>query len=236
MSTTGAPSGQGVYYSVPVYDYSSFIRDPEEMGASSDKSWESFNRNLRIGASYGEILLGSSYSASKTGGPLGMNYLLDTNTQCTATDLTGNPSVERFTFIQNNSPGGMIGGIVSDIDHGFNANNLELAFTPSINCQNVSLKTIDVNNMSGVGSAWVATKEIESINPCLFSSDVNTVTNQKCDEGFENYNDASYTDNMLYNSFGSKQKKEKDVIESVYLTGIMVFGLYLVYCFMKKTK
>jgi hypothetical protein len=234
MSATGAPSGQGVYSSVPIYDYSSFIRTPEDMGTTSDKSWDAFKKNISIGASYGEILLGTSYAVSNTGGPLGMNYLLDTNTQCTATDLAGNPMVERYTYIQNNAPGGMIGGIVSDIDRGFNANNLELAFTPSIDCQNVSLKTIDDNNMNGVGSAWVATKEIESINPCMFSASVNPVTNQTCGEGFENYNDASYTNNMIYT--GSKQKKEKDVIESVYFTGIMVFGLYLVYCFMKKTK
>ena len=120
--------------------------------------------------------------------------------------------------------------MISDIEKGFNPNNLELAFTPSIDCQKVSLYTIDKNHNVGIGTAWVATKEIQGISPCYFSTNMNPVTGDKCKESFENYSDSKYDKFMIYS-----KKKEKDVIESVYFTGLMVFGLYLVYCFMKKT-
>jgi hypothetical protein len=238
MSSPGMPYGQGVYSSVPDYDYSSYVKTPESMGANSGASWDSFQNNLKIGTKFGLSLMTNNFSVNKTGGPLGMDYLLNTNTLCNAidicgndTDPSGNPKVPRYTYIQTVTPNtGIIGSMISDIEKGFNPNNLELSFTPSIDCQKVSLYTRDQNNNVGIGSAWVAKKEIQSINPCYFSNRINTVTGEKCSESFENYSDSKYDKYMIYSN-----KKEKDIVESVYLTGLMVFGLYLVYCFMKKT-
>jgi len=244
MSTSqGQPSGQGIYSSVPSYKYSDYVKSPENMGANSDKSWGNFQKNLRIGTNYLTSLMNNNFNTNKTGQALGMDYLLNTNTLCSAIDLpltvdacgnsTGYPKVPRYTYIQNNNSNtGIIGSMISDIEKGFNPNNLELAFTPSIDCQKVSLYTLDKNHNVGIGRAWVATKEIKGIGPCNFSAHTNPITGEKCSEPFENYSDSQYDKYMIY----SNKKKEKDVIESVYLTGLMVFGLYLVYCFMKKTK
>jgi hypothetical protein len=229
---SGTPSGQGVYSSVPTYDYASKIYEPNHLGATSDRSWAHFDKNLAIAGNYEEFIMSNQNNVTTTGNALGMDYLLDTHTQCKATDLNGT-SVERYTYIRNNIPSGMLDSIISDIENGFNANNLELAFTPSINCQGVTLSTIDQNGMNGYGTAWVATSEISNIDPCQFQNGVNPITNKSCSESFVNYNDSKYDNNFIYDN---KKKKDKDAVESVYLTGIMLFGLYLVYCFMKKTK
>jgi hypothetical protein len=229
---SGTPSGQGVYSSVPTYEYQSFIKTPTQKNVNNNQSWKQFNYNLDVAGEYVDFIMSDQNNVTTTGNALGMNYLLDTNTQCKATDLNGT-SVERYTYIQSNIPSGMVDSIISDIENGFNANNLELAFTPSIDCQGVTLSTIDQNGINGNGTAWVATSEISNINPCQFQNGVNPVTNQSCGESFVNYNDSKYDNNFIYDN---KKKKEKDAIESIYLTGIMVFGLYLVYCFMKKTK
>jgi hypothetical protein len=230
---SGTPSGQGVYSSVPTYDYQSLIKTPIQKHVNNDKSWNQFNYNLEVAGEYVDFIMSDQNHVTTTGNALGMNYLLDTNTQCKATDLNGT-SVKRYTYIQSNIPSGMLDSIISDIENGFNANNLELAFTPSIDCQGVTLSTIDQNDQNGFGTAWVATSEISNINPCQFQNGTNPVTNKSCGESFVNYNDSKYDNNLIYDN--KKNKKEKDAIESVYLTGIMVFGLYLIYCFMKKTK
>jgi hypothetical protein len=229
---SGKASGQGIYSSPPTYYYSSYIQTPENLGANSNMSWADFDNNLKIAGDYEQFIMSNQNYVTTTGNSLGMNYLLDTNTQCKATDLSGT-SVKRYTYIQNNIPSGMLDSIISDVENGFSANNLVLAFTPSIDCQGVTLSTIDENGLNGFGTAWVATSEISNINPCQFQNGVNPVTNQSCGESFVNYNDSKYDNNFIYDN---KKKKDKDAIESVYLTGIMVFGLYLVYCFMKKTK
>ena len=51
--------------------------------------------------------------------PIRYPRLLDTNTQCKATDLNGT-SVKRYTYIQSNIPSGMLDSIISDIENGFN--------------------------------------------------------------------------------------------------------------------
>ena len=234
MTTPGTASGLAVYSSssVPTYNYPSFIKSPTAMGVNSDKSWDQFNWNLDKATNYVQFITSDQNYVTTTGQSLGMNYLLDTNTQCKATDL-GGTSVERYTYIQNNIPNGMLDSLISDIENGLNPTNLELAFTPSIDCQGVTLSTIDVNGNSGFGTAWVATSDIGVIPPCQFQNGLNPVTNQKCGESFINYSDSKYDNNFIYDN---KKKKDKDAIESVYLTGIMVFGLYLIYCFMKKTK
>jgi len=228
---SGTPSGQGIYSSVPKYQYQLLIKSPTQKNVNSHKSWKQFDYNLDVAGEYVEFIMSDQNNVTTTGNALGMNYLLDTNTQCTATDLN-NASVERYTYIQSNIPSGMLDSIISDIENGFSANNLELAFTPSIDCQGVTLQTIDQNDQNGFGTAWVATSEISTINPCQFQNGTNPVTRQTC-ESFTNYNDSKYDNNLIHDT---KKKKDKDAIESVYLTGIMVFGLYLVYCFMKKTK
>lgn len=228
---SGTPSGQGIYSSVPTYDYQSFIKTPSQKNVNSDKSWTQFDYNLDVAGNYIEFIMNNQNHVTTTGNALVMNYLLDTKTQCTATDLNGT-SVERYTYIQSNIPAGMLDSIISDIENGFNANNLELAFTPSIDCQGVTLSTIDQNDQNGFGTAWVATSEISSINPCQFQNGVNPVTNKSCGESFVNYSDSKYDNNYNYDN---KKKKEKDAIESGFLTGIMLLGLYLVYCFIKKT-
>jgi hypothetical protein len=228
MTTPGTAYGLAVYSSssVPTYNYPSFIQTPTELGATSDRSWKHFDNNLNIASNYAQFIMSYQPAVTTTGQALGMNYLLDTNTQCTATDLSGT-NVERYAYIQNNNPGGMLDSVISDIENGLNPTNLELGFTPSIDCQGVTLSTIDANGNNGFGTAWVATSDISIIPPCQFQNGLNPVTKQTCGETFVNYSDSKYD---------NKKKKDKDVIESVYLTGIMVFGLYLVYCFMKRTK
>ena len=228
---SGTPSGQGVYSVVATYDYQTFIKTPVQNNVSDNKTWKQFDYNLDVAGNYLEFIMSDQNNVTTTGSSLGMNYLLDTNTQCTATDLN-NVSVERYTYIKSNNQSGMLDSIIQDIETAFNANNLTLAFTPSIDCQGVTLQTIDENNQSGFGTAWVATSEISTINPCQFQNGTNPVTGQTC-ESFVNYSDAKYDNHLIYDN---KKKKDKDAIESVYLTGIMVFGLYLIYCFMKKTK
>jgi hypothetical protein len=163
---SGTPSGQGVYSSVPTYDNQSHIKTPTQKNVNNDKSWNQFNYNLDVAGEYVDFIMSDQNHVTTTGNALGMNYLLDTNTQCKATDLNGT-SVKRYTYIQSNIPSGMLDSIISDIENGFNANNLELAFTPSIDCQGVTLSTIDKNDQNGFGTAWVATSEISNINTKL---------------------------------------------------------------------
>ena len=244
VSTTsqGAPSGQGYYPSPPSYEYSEHIQTPELMGASSGKSWDNFKNNLRIGTDYMTSLTSNNFNVNKTGHALGMDYLLDTNTLCSAIDLpvtvdeNGNsthPKVKRYTYIAtNNKNQGIIGSMIKDMEKGFSVDNLRLSFTPSIDCQQTSLFTLDKDHNTGIANAWVAIEEIKGIDPCKFSDYQNSITGVKCAESFENYSDSKYDKYAMYPT----KKKEKDVIESVYLTGLMVFGLYLVYCFIKKNK
>lgn len=228
---SGQPSGQGIEENAPVYETSNLIITPEDADASDIRSWVAFDHNMRVGANYLEAIVSDQTAVTTTGRPLGMNYLLDTKTQCNATDIEGGTSVERYTYIQNNHGGSLIDTVVNDVEIGFSANNLELGFTSSIDCQGVTLSTIDENGLNGFGTAWVATTEISNIGPCQFKDRINPVTNEICNESFENYSDSKYDNNFIYDN-----KKKKDPLESGFLTGIMLLGLYLVYCFMKKTK
>ena len=89
----------------PEYNYTKQIKSPEEMGMSSQGSSSAISNNISGLISYTQLLVTGSGNASKTGGPLGDKFFLETGAKCK--DKETGEEVSRSIYV-NNVPDGSI--------------------------------------------------------------------------------------------------------------------------------
>ena len=119
---------------------------------------------------------------------------------------------------------GLVPGIITQLGR-IDPTEIFTAFTSSdkLLCQPVTLRTIDVNNNLDSDTQYVATKDIENINPCNFvNTGVNPVTNASCKESFKLRGDNSL-------------KMPKDDILRILIYSFGIVGLYILFCLLQKT-
>jgi hypothetical protein len=127
---------------------------------------------------------------------------LQTGGKCV--DIVSKKDVERYIYISNVPDGsipfissgmginfsslkGLIPGVLSDMN-ALNPFAIMGSFMSGSkpDCQEITMETIDNNNVSNTATHFVALADIANITPCIFPNRVNPVTKQPCRETFEN--------------------------------------------------
>jgi hypothetical protein len=196
--------------------------------------------------SYVELLVSGKSKASATGGPLGNKFFLKTGAKCAANDSCTDPNnistcqqVDRYIYV-NNVPQGNIPFISSGLGTDFSdfkglipgaMGNLNVlnpyaimssflsGSTPP--CQQITMETINNDNVKSSETHYVTLTDISSIDPCSFPDKKNPVSGAKCQEAFENYSEVSIPD---------------DPLAKLYLASLGVVGLFILYRIMEKSQ
>lgn len=181
------------------YPYYKYINSPSQMGMSDKGTLQQMAKNVDGLINYVELLVSGGGKASATGRPLGNKYFLQTPAKCT--DEKGQLT-DRYVYINNIPSGnipfissgmgvnfsefkGLIPGTMSNLNV-LNPNTLLKSFTVGSNppCQSITLETVDTVNKHSIETHYVATADIEEMDPCTFSNGINPVTKVKCKEAF----------------------------------------------------
>jgi hypothetical protein len=190
----------------PNYKYYENIYTPSEIGMSSSGSLDALTKNIAGLIGYVQVLSSGGGRASKTSGPLGNKFFLETGATCK--DSKSGEDVTRSIYV-NNIPDGSIPFISSGLGVNFTEfkgiipgtlsnlaqiNPVQIfgAFMsgPNPECSAIEMETVDVNNIKGTKTAYVTTNDISTMSPCWFNNKTNPVTQAKCREAFTSMSDA----------------------------------------------
>ena len=228
----------------PSYSYSDSIKSPAELGMSSKGTIKALGKDIDGLTAYVEVLVAGKSKASKTGGPLGNKFFLQTGGKCK--DKVSAQEVDRYIYI-NNVPQGNIPFISSAAGMNFNdlrglipgtMSNLN-AFNPftilgafmagaTPDCQEVTLETIDTNNNKSTETHYVTTVDLKNMDSCSFPDKTNPISGAKCKETFTSMTaESSLINNHCPNI-------ERDVFTQAYLASLGVVGIYIFYRLMIK--
>jgi len=219
----------------PDYNYPNQIKSPGEMGMSSTGSFSTLERDISGLIAYVELLVTGGGNASKPGRPLGNKFFLKTGAKCK--DKKTGELVQRSIYV-NNVPDGSIPFITSGLGVNFttfegiipgtmsnvakiNPFQILQSFVMGSNpeCQALTLQTIDVNNNVSSDTQYIATLDIQTMNPCSFPNKRNPVTDEKCREAFSN---------MTLDASEIKTSKMPDeLITKMYFSALGIFGIYM---------
>jgi hypothetical protein len=218
----------------PTYPYYKNIKLPSEIGMSDKGSLTALGKDINGLIQYVEVLVSGNSSASSTGKPLGNKFFLKTGAKCN--NVKTNEAVDRYIYV-NNVPEGNIPFISQGLGVNFsefkglipgsmgNLNTLNpFAIMQSFlsgstpDCQEITMKTIDVNNNNSSESHFVTLVDIKNIDPCSFNDKKNPITNAKCKETFEVAN------------------MPDDYISQLYFASLSILGVYILYRVIEKTQ
>lgn len=243
---------QGVQSSLlgPSYPYYKYIKSPSALGMSNKPDAIASDIKGLIG--YVNVLVSGKSSkgapvASTTGEPLGNKFFLKTGAKCNPKECPSNTSscsVDRYIYIDN-VPSGNIPFISSGMGENFSEfkglipgamGNLNVLNPYSImsafldgstpDCQEITMQVIDNNNKSSTETHYVTVTDINAIDPCSFSDNVNPSTKKKCKEGFQpkKYNVSENAEIIMH----------KDPLFQTYLFFLSIVCLYIFYKIMLK--
>ena len=232
------------------YEYWKQIKSPPEIGMTSDGSLQALAKDIDGLVQYVEVLV-TGKGASKTGGPLGNKFFLQTGGKCKDINSCkdqGNDcqlqEVDRYIYI-NNVPQGNIPFISSGMGQNFSdlkglipgtMGNLNVlnpfaimqAFmsgaTPD--CSAVKLETINADNITGTETHYVSIVDQSNMDPCSFLDGRNPVSGQQCKEIFSNMQKLDNLDPAVF--------LPDDPMVQVYYAILGVLGLYILCCLMRK--
>jgi len=225
----------------PTYPYYDNIKSPSQIGMSSDGTMSALGNDINGLIEYVEVLV-SGNGASTTGGPLGNKFFLKTGAKCVANDAS-NSQVDRYIYIDNVPSGnipfissamgtdfselkGLIPGSMGNLN-AINPYAIMQAFlsgaTP--NCQQITMQTIDNSNNVSSETQYVTVTDIQNMDPCIFPGGKNPITNQKCKESFH----TGVAEN-------ASPVLPQDPLAQVYFASLSLIGIYILYCFMEKSR
>ena len=96
-------------------------------------------------------------------------------------------------------------------------------------CQELTMETIDVNNVRGNATQFVANADISAIPACDFPSKKNPVTGMNCREGMVN----KTTTQLKYGDYDYSKIPDDNLVKLFYAT-LGMFGVYLLIEFMRR--
>ena len=240
----------------PQYNYAKNIKNPSEMNMSSKGTISQAGRNVRGLIDYTELLVTGKGNASKSGGPMGNKFFLQTGAKCK--DIDTDTEQTRSLYI-NNIPQGNIPFISSSTGANFSEfkglipgtlttmgqlNPLKIfqAFmmkgTPD--CQKLTMETVDSNNRRSNETKYVALMDIKNLDPCLFSDKRNPISKKRCVENFSNdnlmeqTNEKHVTFSLDVDDKSDLSKLPKDPIVQLYIASIGLLGVYIMYNLIRK--
>lgn len=227
----------------PSYNYTNNIKMPSEMGMSGRGNLSTLSNDIKGLIAYIELLVEGTGDATKTHHPLGNKFFFKTNTSCK--DIKTDNVVERYMYIDNVPDGsipfisqamgvqmsefrGLIPGVLGNLN-ALNPLQLFQAFqmggTPP--CREITMETIDVNNVSGTATHFVADADISNIPACNFPGKKNPVSGAPCRQAMTNMN------NQIGNYDYSKIPD--DPLVKLFYGALGIGGLLLLIEFMKRT-
>jgi hypothetical protein len=249
----------------PSYPYWQNIKSPSQIGMSSEGSLSAMGRDIDGLIQYVEVLVTGGGNASTTGGPLGNKFFLQSGGKCLdvknckdPNDTSTCPSVDRFIYINNVPQGnipfissamgenfsefkGLIPGTISNLN-AINPFAMMQSFmagsTPP--CQEVTLETINVNNVKSTETHFVTVVDLQNMDPCNFQNGKNPITGQPCRQAFTNptNNDKNESNNNNDNNKKNKHTKTVETMSTLpndgfvqfYFAGLGVLAIYIMYC------
>ena len=238
----------------PRYEYSQHIKSPKQLGMSGDGN--AISANVHGLEAYVKLLFEGGGNASKTHGPLGKQYFLQTGAKCK--DKKTGQQVKRSLYINNipavktqlssgmdmvfSKSAGLVPGILNNLES-INPLGIFGAFMSGTNpdCMAVTLQTRNANNVVGTDTKFMTVHDIKSMSPCLFPDKTNPLTKKagtNCIEGFQNISNESYDSddpfddlNILDELFNIKDGnifKFSDIVAYVYFTSLIILFLSLI--------
>ena len=210
------------------YPYYKHIKTPEQLKMSEDGTISALSNNINGLIGYVELLISGSGKASATGKPLGDRYFINTGSKCL--DKKTKSEVDRHIYIDN-VPGGIdLGFIKSGMGQNFKETrglipgamgNLQVLNPARLmnafgdltkgsfpECQQITMQTIDDNNITGIEKHYVTLTDIDYIDKKLYSTH-NTSNGSK--ETFET------------------MKISSDPMDQLYYICLAGLGIYLIY-------
>ena len=229
----------------PTYPYYSNIKSPSQIGMSDKGTMQQLSTNISGLINYVELLVSGNSKASKTGGPLGNKFFLQTAAKCVDNSTDGsNNQVDRYIYV-NNVPNGDIPFISSGMGVNFSdfeglipgsMGNLNVlnpfailqSFTSGATppCQEITMQTINNNNTKSSETHFVTVTDIQNIDPCSFPNQTNPITNVKCKESFQSGVSAN----------AAPVEMPDDIVAQLYFAGLAVVGLYILHRFIEKSR
>ena len=198
-------------YIGPDYPYYKYIKTPSEIGMSSKGDLKTLGKDVDGLVKYVELLVSGGGKASATGKPLGNKFFLKTGGTCT--DKKTNKAVDRYIYI-NNVPTGNIPLISSGM--GVNFSEFKGLIPGTISNLN-AFNPMDMFN-------YIATMDIENMDPCIFPNKKNPLNGDKCKESFSNLTEPCYTCYKIPN----------EPISNVFFGSLGILGIYILYRIMDK--
>lgn len=219
----------------PDYNYTDFIKSPEEMGMSDNGSLDTLAHDVGGLIAYVELLASGNSNASKNGGkPLGDKFFLATGAKCK--DSASGQEVTRSLYINNVPDGdipfissamggmtfkdfrGLVPGVIGNLST-MNPLQIFQAFVSGSlpDCQAIEMETIievDGTSQHGSKTAYVTNTDIKNMNPCWFPGRRNPVTSKGCKEAFQNRKNEGC-------------QMPDDPYIKLYYSALAVFGLYI---------
>ena len=235
----------------PDYKYYRFIRNPQELGMSGDGSISALSDDIAGIIDYVDLLVSGEGPASKSGQPLGNKFFLKTGGQCK--DVKTGKLVSRSMYLNNVPTGtinfipamptmdvgssfkGIVPGILNDIGD-INPLTMFSAFMEGNEppCAEVTLETIDENNVSSMSSGFVPINELKQLQA---SGEIpeTTITATMLKE----MNETSSTKESFVNMCLGNLKKELTLkpdtpYQKMYIGGFALLVIYIMYNMMKK--
>ena len=233
------------------YNYVKNIKMPSQMGVTDDATMPQIGRDVEALIQYVSLLIEGKSDASLTpgGGPMGNKFFVQTPGKCN--DTKTNTEQDRYLFINNIPTGnnpmsenganfsnfrGLIPGMMTNMDV-FDPQNIAdaLLVVGNPDCMQITMDTLDVNNVAATETNYVTLADIAEIDPCLFPKDekgnqINPQTGEKClmMEGFSSSRSAKVNDSYTLSDLITDDIKN-DYIAQLFLGSFSLFAVYLLY-------
>jgi len=234
----------------PTYPYYKNIKMPGQIGMTDEGSLSALGKDINGLIQYVEVLVTGNSQASSTGGPLGNKFFLQTGGKCAAINKCSDPKdastcekVDRYIYV-NNMPVGNIPFISQGLGVNFSEfkglipgtmGNLNVlnpfaimqsflsGSTPP--CQELTMQTINNDNLKSSETHYVTLVDIENMDPCIFPNKRNIRTGATCNEAFQT-GVSKNTASVLHD----------DPLAQLYFASLAGIGIYILYRLMDKPK
>lgn len=220
----------------PTYAYYKNIKQPGEIGMTNEGSISALSKDIEGLIAYVKILVEGGGAASVPGGPLGNKFFLRTAAKCL--DSVSKQQVDRYIYV-NNVPNGNIPFISQGLGTNFSElkglipgamGNLNVlnpfgllqsflsGSTPE--CQEITMETINTNNVSSSETHYVTLTDIKNMDPCFFSNGTNPISKKPCKETF------------ITNA--ESVRLPRDPLAQFYFFSLACVSIYVLYKIMEK--
>ena len=225
----------------PDYSYVNQIKNPGELKMSSTGSLTTLGNNISGLVEYTKLLVSGDSNASRTGGPLGNKFFLETGASCNDVTSKG-MEAKRHIYINNVPDGnipfisagmgtnfkdlkGLVPGTMSNVSK-INPLQMLQSFMIGTNpdCKPITMQTINDKNDKKMETKHVALLDIKNLSPCWFPNKINPDTQKRCTESFSTIN---------YSEYNTPDKSD-EIISKMYISVMTVFGFYILIKLLEK--